>query len=165
MKLIDDPATNPTGATEVRFAVAIHEAGHAIAFAGVGIDVVHVWIGPGPKPNGDTKSGEIIAASRPDFLATLYASDIAVEELCSGYRLPADTSSASDQEQLRRAELKLGITTAERSRAQERAREIVRLWHDAVIDLANALLAAPNGRLVGAKLDDQLASVRKQFTE
>jgi hypothetical protein len=24
MKLIDDPATNPTGATEVRFAVATH---------------------------------------------------------------------------------------------------------------------------------------------
>ncbi len=123
-----------------------------------------MWIGPGPDPSGRTQSGEIIAANRPDYLATLYASDIAVEELCGGYRLPVVPSPASDQEQLRRAELELAITDYERSLAQARAREIVRIWRDKVLALANALLAAPDGQLVGANLDNQLAPVRKQFT-
>lgn len=151
--------------TDHRFAVAIHEAGHAIAFAVVGIDVLRIWIGPGPNPSGLTQSGEIIAASRPDFLATLYASDIAVEELCGGHRLPLVSSPASDQEQLRRAEVELEITDYERSLAQERAREIVKIWREQVVAIANALLAAPDGQLVGRDLDNQLASVRKQFTE
>src|SRR5207247_341321 len=100
-----------------------------------------------------------------DFLATLYAGGIAVEELCGGYRLPLDTSLGSDQEQLRRAEAKLEIKDHERSQAQTRAREIVRTWSDQVVALANALLAAPDCQLVGANLDKQLASVRRQFTE
>lgn len=164
MKLVDNPATNPTGASELRFAVAIHEAGHAIAFAAVGIDVLSVWIGSGPNPSGRTKSGEIIAASRPDFLATFYAADIAVEELCGGYRLPLVQSPASDEEQLRRSESELGTTDNERIRAQARARQIVQMWHMRVVALANEPLASPGGRLVGADLDNQLASVRKQFT-
>jgi hypothetical protein len=150
--------------TDRRFAVAIHEAGHAIAFAAVGIDVVSVWIGSGPNPSGRTNSGDFIGADRSDFLATLYASDIAVEELCDGYRLPIVESPASDQEQLRRAELELGITEDERSRAKSRAREIVRSWREQVVALANVLLGAPSGRLVGRDLDVQLAPIRKQFT-
>jgi hypothetical protein len=165
LKLVDDPMTNPTGASERRYSVAIHEAGHAITFAAVGIDVVCIWIEAGPDPSGCTKSGEIIAANRPDYLATLYASDIAVEELCGGYRLPVDMSSGSDQQQLRRAELELGITDDERSQAQSGARKIIQVWREQVVALANAVLAATNGQLVGANLDNQLAPVRKQFTE
>jgi len=123
-----------------------------------------MWIGSGPNPSGRTQSGEIIAASRPDFLATLYAGDIAVEELCSGYRLPVVQSPASDQEQLRRSELELGITDDERTSAQATARQFVRAQHERVVALANALLAAPDGRLLGADLDYQLAPVRNQFT-
>jgi hypothetical protein len=163
--LIDDPETNPTGASERRYAVAIHEAGHAITFAAVGIDVLRIWICPGPNPSGDARSGEINAASRPEFLATLYASDIAVEELCGGYRLPLDTSPGSDQEQLRRAEARLEIKNQERSEAQTLARKIVRFWSAQLVALANALLATPDGQLVGANLDQQLASVRRQCTE
>jgi hypothetical protein len=150
--------------TDRRFAVAIHEAGHAIAYAAVGIDVLSMWIGPGPNPSGRTQSGEIIAADRSDFLATLYASDVAVEELCEGYHLPVVESPASDEEQLRRAELKLGITDDERSRAKSRAREIVQSWRGQVVALANLLLMAPNGRLAGRDLDIQLAPIRNQFT-
>ena len=164
MKLVDNPATNPTDASEIRFAVAIHEAGHAIAFGVVGIDVLSVWIGSGSNPSGHTQSGEIVAAGRPDFLATLYAGDIAVEELCGGYRLPIVQSPASDQEQLRRSELELGIAESERTRAQARARRIVQTWKQQVVALANALLAAPDGQLLGADLDNQLAPVREQFT-
>lgn len=165
MKLVDNPATNPTDASEIRFAVAIHEAGHAIAFGVVGIDVLSVWIGSGSNPSGHTQSGEIVAAGRPDFLATLYAGDMAVEELCGGYRLPIVQSPASDHEQLRRSELELGIADNERARAQVRARQIVQTWHQQVVALANALLAAPDGQLLGADLDNQLAPVREQFTE
>jgi hypothetical protein len=165
VKLIDNPVINPTGASERRYAVAIHEAGHAITFAAVGIDVLYIWIGPGPDPIGVTQSGEVLAANRPDYLATLYASHIAVEELCDGYRLPEDASYGSDQQQLRRAELELSITDGERSQAQASARQIIRTWREQVVALANALLAAPNGRLLGANLDTQLASVRRQFTE
>jgi hypothetical protein len=164
VKLVDDPATNPTGASELRFAVAIHEAGHAVAFAAVGIDVLSMWIGSGSDPGGRTRSGEIIGANRSDFLATLYAADIAVEELCAGYRLPIVQSPASDQEQLRRSESALNITGSERTRAQARALQVIRTWHKQVLALANALLAAPEGRLLGADLDNQLAPVRKQFT-
>jgi hypothetical protein len=159
-----NPIDNPTGASELRFAVAIHEAGHAIAFASVGIDVLSMWIAPEPNPSGRTQSGEIIAASRSDFLATIYAGDLAVDELCGGYRLPVVQGAASDQEQLRRSELELGITDDERTRAQARARQIVRAQCERVVALANALLRAPDGRLLGADLDDQLAHVRTQFT-
>ena len=165
VKLVDDPGTNPTGASERRYAVAIHEAGHAITFAAAGIDVLWVWIGQGHNPSGRTRSGEVIAASRPDFLATLYAGDIAVEELCGGYRLPVVPTPGSDYEQLRRAEVKLKVTDYERSDAQARAHEIVRARREQVVALANALLAAPDCQLVGANLDNQLASVRKQFTQ
>jgi hypothetical protein len=164
LKLVDSPATNPTGASELRFAVAIHEAGHAVAFAGVGIDVLSVRISSSSNPSRNTQSGEIVAAGRPDFLATLYAGDIAVEELCGGYRLPIVQSPASDQEQLRRSELKLGIADNERTRAQARARQIVQTWNQLVVALANALLAAPDGRLRGTDLDNQLAPIREQFT-
>lgn len=164
MKLVEDPATNPTHASEPRFAVAIHEAGHAIAFGAVGIDVLSVWIGSGSNPSGHTESGEIIAADRADFLATLYAGDIAVEELCGGYRLAIVQSPASDQEQLRRSELQLGIAEGERTRAQVTARRIVQTWKEQVVAIANALLGAPDGRLLGADLDNQLAPVREQFT-
>lgn len=126
--------------------------------------MLSVWIGPGSNPSGRTQSGEIIAANRPDFLATLYAGDIAVEQLCGGYRLPVVQSPASDHEQLRQSELELSISGSERTHAQARAHQIVRMWHERVIALANALLAAPDGRLLGAELDNQLAPVRKQFT-
>lgn len=123
-----------------------------------------VWIGSGSNPSGHTQSGEIVAAGRPDFLATLYAGDIAVEELCGGYRLPIVQSSASDQEQLRRSELELGIAESERTSAKATARRIVQARKEQVVALANALLAAPDGRLLGADLDNQLAPVREQFT-
>jgi hypothetical protein len=158
------PVDNLRGASERRYAVAIHEAGHAVAFAAVGIDVVSVWIGPGPDPSGRTESGDFVGADRSDFLATLYASDIAVEELCDGYRLPIVESTSSDQEQLRRAERDLGIKDDERSRAKARAREIVLSWREHLVALANVLVVAPNERLVGGDLDSQLAPIRKQFT-
>jgi hypothetical protein len=124
-----------------------------------------VWIGPGPNPSGLTQSGDFVALGRPDFLATLHASDIAVEELCGGYRLPEVSSPASDQKQVRRFGLELEITDDQRLLAQARAREIVRAWRDQILALANALLAAPDGQLVGANLDNQLAPIRKQFTQ
>src|SRR5207244_1935636 len=54
--------------SELRYAVAIHEAGHAIAFAAVGIDVTSVWIASGDKPSGRTVSGDFYGADRSDYL-------------------------------------------------------------------------------------------------
>jgi len=41
---------------------------------------------------------------------------------------------------------------------------MVRAQKERVVALANALLSAPDGQLLGADLDDQLAPVRRQFT-
>src|SRR5205814_5154135 len=133
--------------------------------AAVGIDVTSVWIASGDNPSGRTVSGDFYGADRSDYLATLYAGNIAAEELCGSYRLHIVQSPASDQDQLRRAEKELEITNDERSLAKATAREIVRSRREHVIALANALLGASGGRLVGRTLDVQLAPVRKQFTE
>jgi hypothetical protein len=136
--------------------------GQAITFAALGIDVLRIWTGPEPNPNGDTRSGEIIATSRRDSLATLHASDIAIEELCVR-RLSA--SGQYEPRECPRATSPGRIKDHERSQARRRAREIVRIWSDQVVTLAHALLAMPNGVLRGANLDKQLAHVHRWFTE
>jgi hypothetical protein len=67
LKLVDNPATNPTGASEPRFAVAIHEAGHAIAFAVVGIDVLSAWIGSGLTLAAAPKAEKSLRPTAPTF--------------------------------------------------------------------------------------------------
>src|SRR3989442_8928261 len=115
-----NPIDNPTGASELRFAVAIHEAGHAIAFASVGIDVLSMWIGPEPNPSGRTQSGEIVAASRSDYLATIYAGDLAVDELCGGFPLSRGVGGPAGHEEPRGAGVELCISHDQRTRCHAR---------------------------------------------
>jgi hypothetical protein len=142
-----------------RFAVAIHEAGHAVVFAYLGFDVSQVEMGLDPDPSGRAHGREIPWTDRIDYMATFHAGNIAVEELCGGYRLPVIASNASDEAQLARVESAINASASEKAQAPMRARQIVRACRDEVAAVANGLLASPNGRLQGHGLEDLLAPV------
>src|SRR5258708_23544256 len=78
--------------TERRFAVAIHEAGHAVVFAFFRVDVPYIQMGLDPDPSGHTRGLDGPIADYIEFLAPLHAGNVAVEELCGGYRLPVACS-------------------------------------------------------------------------
>jgi hypothetical protein len=142
-----------------RFAVAIHEAGHAVVFAYLGFDVSYLEMGLDPDPSGRARGDEIPWTDRTDYMATLHAGNVAVEELCDGYRLPIVASPASDEAQLTRVETELDASDYEKTQAPVRARQIVQACRNEVAAIANALLASPNGRLEGHALEDLLAPV------
>lgn len=141
---------------EYRFAVAIHEAGHAIVAAYVGFDVLELRLEP--KGGGQT-FGRDFAGERVDYLAQWFAGDAAVSAICGTYRLPADTNPNSDQEMLRRDIRVLAATVLEQRRAKTRARQIVRGQRIQIIAIARALLATRNGRLAGKVLEKLLTPV------
>src|SRR5438046_2775461 len=59
--------TEGVAVTERRFAVAIHEAGHAVVFAFLGVDVPYVQMGLDPDPSGHTPGRDIPLTDRVDF--------------------------------------------------------------------------------------------------
>jgi hypothetical protein len=145
--------------TEHRRAVAIHEAGHAVVFAFLGVDVPHVQMGHNPDPSGHTLGRNIPVTDRISFLAPLHAGNVAVEELCGDYRLPIVPSPASDEAQIGLVEAITRASDDEKAQAPARARDIIQLCRDEVVAIAEALLAAPNGRLEGQPLQDLLVPV------
>jgi hypothetical protein len=159
VKLVDNPVTNPTGASELRFAVAIHEAGHTVVFAFLRFDVPYVEMGLGPNPSGRAHGREIPWTDRIDYVATIHAGNVAVEVLCGGYRLPVVANPASDEAQLARVETELDASDFEKGQAPVRARQIVQACRDELVAIANALLASPNGRLEGQSLEALLTPV------
>lgn len=148
--------------TESRFAVAVHEAGHAIVFACLGFELQRVQLSePGSKLIGSTLSGEFVAAERTDLLASLLAGDMAVDAICDS-RVSAEMKSARDQQLLRKLDRELGITEGEKRIARRKAGEVVEAQRKHIITVANALIATPDGLLEGAPLDELLAPVRDE---
>jgi hypothetical protein len=145
--------------TDRRFAVAIHEAGHAVVFAYLGFDVPCVEMGLDPDPSGQAHADQIPWTDRVDFMATLHAGNVAVEELCGGYRLPVVVSPGSDEAQLARVELTINASDSEKAEAPMRARQIVQACRAELVGIANALLGSPNGRLESLALEALLEPV------
>lgn len=147
---------------EYRYAVAIHEAGHAVVFACYGIEVLRMQLSkPGSTLTGETHSGEIIAANRTDLVASLMAGDIAVDLICDP-RMSAGVRSARDQQLLRHYEQELHFTDHERSVAHSAASRAIDAHRRHVISIADALIAKMDGRLEVAALEPLLAPVRDE---
>ncbi len=149
------------------YAVACHEAGHAVVQAGVGMEVNEVrmlqigTLRPGGSSSAGTGFDEIYEIS--DYLASIMAGDIAVEETCGSYRLPVDDGPRSDQAEIRRV---TSATEGDLLRAQRKARALVQIHRQPIIALAKALLDVPPiegvRSLTGLELDEFLAPVRAQ---
>jgi ATP-dependent Zn protease len=147
------------------YAIACHEAGHAVVQACVGMEVTEVrmvQIGAG-RPGGSASAGtgeeEIYEIS--DYLASLLAGEIAVEEVCGGYRLPLDHSPRSDEAEIKRV---TSATEYDLVRARRTARALIQTHRQQIIALAEALLRVPPvegvRRIAGTELDGLLAPVR-----
>src|SRR5207302_5140581 len=65
-----------------------HEAGHAVVFAYLGFHAPYVEMGLEPDPSGHTPGREIPVTDRIDFMATIHAGNVAVEDCAAatGYR-------------------------------------------------------------------------------
>jgi hypothetical protein len=147
-----------------RFAVAVHEAGHGVVGATVGFQVPAIRLES--KGGGQTSGGEFAGDGRfsSDTIQRLswwFAGDAAVEEICGGYRLPVDTRPNSDVEKLRREVRVLSATESDQRQAQALAKKVVRSQRVHIITIAEALLAAKDGRLAGKELETLLTPVWK----
>ncbi len=115
------------------------------------------------KPGGSSSAGtgvdELYEIS--DYMASIMAGDIAVEETCGSYRLPVDDGPRSDQAEIRRV---TSATEGDLLRAQRKARALVQIHRQRIIALAKALLDVPaiDGvrSLRAHELDEFLGPVR-----
>jgi ATP-dependent Zn protease len=141
---------------DYRFAVAVHEAGHAVVAAYLRFDVDHIEM---KGMGGQAVSGPFVFADRVDYMAPWSAGNAAVEEVCAGYRLPVDANANSDHEKLRWIERELAATDEEKRLARSKARKIVRSQRLHIVTIAEALLASEGGRLEGEELERLLTPV------
>src|SRR5258708_22502328 len=114
-------------------------------------------MGLDPDPTGHPRGLDGPIADYSEFLAPLHAGNVAVEELCGGYRLPVVARPASDEAQLAWVEAETNASQYARAQAPVLARKIVLLCRVEVVAIANELLASPDGRLEGQALQNLIA--------
>src|SRR5258708_13462898 len=94
-------------------------------------------------PSGHTRGLDGPIADYIEFLAPLHAGNVAVEELCGGYRLPVVASPASDEAQIAWVEAETNASQYARAQAPGLARQIFLLRPDEVVAMCNSLLPPP----------------------
>jgi hypothetical protein len=89
--------SDPSSLEDYRFAVAVHEAGHAVVGAYLRFDIREIHLGS----IGGHAEAAADTVERTGWLVYWIAGEVAVEEICGGHRLPVDTNPNSDHKRLR----------------------------------------------------------------